>query len=321
MSTGMPEPGLSGKLVTLLGGSGFFGTHVAQDLLQRGCRLRIASRNPQRSFKLRPLAKLGQIQFAPCDIRNPDQLASAVAGSDAVVNLVGAFKGNLDAVQGSGAGRVAEAAAAAGASAFVHISAIGADPGSAIAYQASKAHGEQAVRAAFPAATILRPSVLFGESDQFINMFARMIATWPVLPVFAPDARLQPLYVDDAAAAVLAALEDPRRHGGKIYEIAGPEVITMLDLNRRIAAAQNRKRSFMPLPDGVGSALASASGWLPGVPINADQYAMLRQGNVASRGLPGLSELGITPHPLALYLDRWMIRYRRHGRFSSKLSA
>lgn len=311
---------LRGKLVTVVGGSGFFGKHLAQELLARGARLRIASRHPERAFSLKPLANLGQVQFVRCDVTRPRSLAAAVAGADAVVNLVGAFAGDLDALQGRGAGRIAEAAKAAGAGAFVHISAIGADAESRTDYARTKAEGEEAVRAAFPQATILRPSILFGPDDNFVNMFARLIAMLPALPVFAPDAKLQPLFVDDATEAVAAALADPTKHGGKTYEIAGPEVLTMLELNRRIAAAEGRSRWLVELPDFAGKAIA-AFGFLPGAPITSDQYALLKAGNVASGTLPGLKALGVSPRPLGLFLDRWLVQYRKHGRFGAKASA
>jgi uncharacterized protein YbjT (DUF2867 family) len=311
---------LRGKLVTVIGGTGFFGKHLAQELLSRGARLRLASRHPERAHHLKPLANLGQVQFLRCDVTRPQSVAAAVADVDAVVNLVGAFAGDLDAVQGRGAGRIAAAAAKAGAGAFVHISAIGADAESDVQYARTKAEGEQAVLAAFPTATILRPSILFGADDNFINMFARLIAMLPVLPVFAPDAKLQPLYVDDAAEAAVAALAEPEVHGGKTYEIAGPEVLTMADLNQRIAEAQNRKRLLIALPDVAGQAIARL-GFLPGAPITRDQYALLKAGNVASGDLPGLQVLGVSPRPLGLFLDRWMVRYRKHGRFGTKASA
>lgn len=312
---------LDGKLVVLIGGSGFFGIHLAQALLARGARLRIASRHPEEAFRLRPLANLGQIQFARVDVTRPDVLPPVMVGADAVVNLTGAFSGPLDALQGEGAGRVAAAARDAGAAAFVHISALGADADSAIDYSRTKAEGETAVLKAFPSATILRPSVLFGEDDAFVNLFAGLISALPALPVFGPQARLQPLFVDDAAEAAANALADPRRHGGKVYEIAGPEPISMMDLHRRIAAAQGRERLLIALPDFVSGAFATATGWLPGAPLSRDQWELLKAGNVASGSLPGLAELGVTPRPLALFLDRWMVRYRRHGRFGDKVAA
>lgn len=307
---------LDGKLVTIIGGSGFLGDHVAQALLRRGARVRVASRHPEKAWKLKPLAQLGQLQFARVDSTRPSTLAAAIAGSDAVINLVGTFSGDLMTAIAGSAGNVAQAAREAGASAFVHVSAIGADADSPAGYARAKAESETAVLAAFPNATVLRPSVLFGEGDSFVNMFAGLIAALPVLPVFAPNAPVQALHVDDAAEAIVAALADPAKHGGKTYEIAGPEPITMRALNERIAAAQNRKRGFIDVPDGISALFAA----LPGTPMNGDQWALLKAGNVPSGALPGLKELGVTARPLGLFLDRWMTRYRKHGRFNEKLA-
>jgi len=311
------ESSLYGKIVTVLGGSGFFGRHLAQELLARGARLRIASRHPERAFSVKPLGTLGNVQFVRCDLSRPDSVAPALVGADAVVNLVGAFAGDLDALQGRGVGRIASAAREAGVASFVHVSAIGADAESPTDYARTKAEGEQAVLEAFPGATILRPSILFGADDGFINMFAGLISKLPALPVFAPQARLQPLFVDDAAEAVAAVLCRPEQHAGKTYEIAGSEVITMLELNQRIAKAQGRKRLFAQLPDAVSGLIAS----LPLAPISRDQWALLKAGNLASGEQPGLKALGVTPRPLGLFLDRWMVRYRKFGRFGDKSRA
>ena len=313
---------LRDRLVVLVGGSGFLGRHVAQALLSQGARLRVASRHPERAFAVKTLGNLGQVQLVRCDVtRAPGALAGAMSGADAVVNLVGAFGGDLDALQGSGAGVIAAAARDAGAQAFVHISAIGADAASPVAYARTKAAGESAVKAAFPGATVLRPAILFGADDNFLSMFARLTAALPVLPVFGPQAELQPLFVDDAAAAVVAALIDSGTHRGQTYEIAGPEILTMLDINRRIAAAQGRQRLFVELPDALSGVIASATGWLPGAPITSDQWRLLRAGNRASPSLPGIAALGVRPQPLGLFLDRWMVRYRQHGRFGGKAGA
>ena len=312
---------LNGKLVVLMGGSGFIGNYVAQALLQRGARIRIASRDPERARKLKPLANLGQMQLARCDATNRDSVARVIEGADAVVNLVGAFEGNLVRLMGQAPGWMAQAAAETGAQAFVHVSAIvpedagmdedGEDP---IIYAAAKLNGEKAVRDAFPNATILRPSILFGEDDAFLTMFAKMIRTVPVLPVFGPDKPLQLVYVDDVAEAVAVALENPGKHGGKTFELGGPEKLTMLDINERIAAAQRRDRTFLPMPDGLSSVFAA----LPGTPMGRDQWRLLQQGSTVSGEYPGFEELGIAPKPLGLFLDKWMTAYRRQGRFTEK---
>ena len=305
---------LENKLVMLIGGGGFVGTHVAQALLERGARLRICDRHPEKAFRLRPLANLGQIQFARCNVAVRKSVEAVMRGADAAAYLVGAFSGDLEALQARGAGWAAEAAAAEGATSFAYVSAIGADPASGSMYAATKGRGEELVLRAFPKATILRPSVMFGEDDKFVNMFAGLISSLPMLPVFGPQARLQPVWVDDVAEALANALADPGKHGGKTYEIAGPEQVTMDELHRRIATAQGRERHFIAVPDALSGLFAA----LPGTPMNSDQWRMLQDGSVAGGKLPGIKELGVTPHPLALFLDRWMTRYRRHGRFGTK---
>lgn len=305
---------LEDKLVVLIGGGGFFGTHLAQHLFDRGARLRIAERHPEQAYRLRPLANLGQLQFARCDVTSRRSIEAAMQGADAAVYLVGSFTGDLAALQARGAGWAAEAAAANGAGSFVYISAIGADPAADTGYAATKGDGERLVLEAFPHATIVRPSILFGEDDAFVNMFAGIVAGMPVVPVFGAGSKLQALWVDDAAAAVANALADPARHGGRTYEIAGPEPIAMLELHERIARAQGRRRHFVAMPD----ALAALFTALPLTPMNRDQWKLLKRGSVPSGRLPGIHELGVTPRPLGLFLDRWMTRYRKHGRFGGK---
>ena len=312
---------LEGQLIALVGGSGFIGTHVAQALLARGARLRVCSRHPERGYRMKTLGGLGRVQLVAVDVTKPHTLEVALTGCDAVVNLVGAFKGNLDAVQGSGVGQLAAISRAKGAKAFVHMSAIGADAGSSVAYASSKAAGEAAVLAAFPEAVVLRPSVVFGEDDAFINLFAGLIASAPVMPVFAADSRFQPVFVDDVADAVANALAAPALFAGRTFELGGPEAITIGDLNRRIAKAAGRAPLFLELPDSVSAAFATLTGWLPGAPMSRDQWVMLRHGNVVSGTLPGLAELGVQARPLELFLDRWMVRYRKHGRFGARTKA
>jgi len=305
---------LEDKLVVLIGGGGFLGRHLAQELLRRGARLRIAERHPEKAFDLKPLADLGQIQFARCNVKHRRSLEAALQGADAAVYLVATWGSDRRALQAEGAGHAAEIAAAQGAEAFVYVSSIGADPASHSGFASTKGDGEAQVRAAFPSATIVRPSVIFGEDDRFLNLFAGVIAALPVLPVFGPQARIQPISVDDVAEAIANALSDPSRHGGKTCELAGPEVLTMDELHHRIAAAQGRERGFIPVPDALSRLFAA----LPGTPMTSDQWTMLEQGNVASGALPGCAALGVQPKPLALFLDKWMTRYRKHGRFGTR---
>ncbi|MEN7537875.1 complex I NDUFA9 subunit family protein [Aurantiacibacter flavus] len=305
---------LEDKLVVLIGGSGFIGRQVAQDLLERGARLRIAARNPEKAFDLKPLANLGQIQFARCNAADKASVEACVADADAVVYLVGTFGKNQRALQATGAGAAAAAAAATGAQSFVYVSAIGADAASETGYYRTKGEGEQLVLDAFPQATILRPSAVFGEEGGFVPMFADLVQTMPVLPVFGAESKLQPVWVADLAEAIGNALGAPATHGGKIYEIAGPDQMTMEEINRAIATAQQRDPIMFAMPDALARFIAA----MPLAPINGDQLAMLEKGNVAGGTLPGIEALGVTAKPLSLFLDKWMTRYRKHGRFSAQ---
>ena len=310
---------LNGKMVVLMGGTGFLGNYVAQALLSRGARLRICGRNPQAAFKLKPLANLGQLQFARMNATDRQSVERCIEGADAVVNLVGSFDGNLRKLMGEAPGWMAEAAKNTGATCFVHVSAIAAEPDEDTVneYASAKYLGEERVKAAYTDATIIRPSIIFGKDDNFLNMFGDLISKLPVLPVFAPESKLQLVYVDDVAEAIARSLENPGQHGGKTYELGGPEALTMMEVNQRIADAQRRKRTFLPMPDALSATFAA----LPGTPMGSDQWNLLKQGNVASGDYPGFEKFGIEPKPLGLFLDKWMTRFRKHGRFEPRLSA
>ena len=306
------------RVVTLFGGGGFLGRYAVQALARTGARLRIVQRDPRRAFFLKPLAAVGQIQFVAADIRDTDRVRAAAAGSDAVVNLVGVLKGDFPGLHVAGARNAAEAAAAAGAGALVHVSAIGADAGAESDYGRSKGEGEAAVRAAVPGATILRPSILFGREDNFVNRFAGLARLAPVLPVISGGTRFQPVYAADAGRAVAAAALDPGRHGGETYELGGPQVLTMRELVEWVGEATGHARPLVDLPDPVGRLLARATGWLPGAPITWDQWLMLRRDNVVSPGAKGLEAFGLSKTPLAAVAEGWLASYRRHGRFAAK---
>lgn len=310
---------LDGKLVTLIGGGGFLGRHAAEALMRAGARVRIAQRHPKRAFEVRALANLGQVQFVALDATRADSVARVVTGSDAVVNFVGILKGDFERFHVDVARHAAQAAQSAGA-AMVQISAIGADADSPSAYGRSKAAGEAAVRAAHACATILRPSIVFGRGDQFVNRFAGLLGMAPVMPVVAPQTKFQPVFVGDVAEAVRAALADPA-HAGCTYELGGPQVLTMRELLEWIAARIGRSPLLIDLPDGIAGAMASATGWLPGAPITRDQWAMLSRDNVVAEGASGLADLGVVPTALDAVAAGWLDIYRRHGRFTGKAAA
>src|SRR3954470_6296240 len=291
------------RLITLFGGGGFVGRYVAQALFKAGARVRIAEREPRRAYFLKPLCGLGQIQFFRCALADPASVAAAVAGAEAVVNLVGILKGDFHKVHVEGARNIAEAAAAADVPALVHVSAIGADPDAASAYGRSKGEGEAAVRAAFPRATVVRPSIVFGLADDFVGRFARMARLLPVLPVIRGSWKLQPVHVADLGKAIALAALDPAPFVGKTFELGGPQVLTMAELNRWICRATGRNRAVVQIPDAIAKLIARL-GWLPGAPLTWDQWLMLRKDNVASG--PGFEAFGLNPAPLAAVAEAWL---------------
>jgi NADH dehydrogenase len=306
------------RLVTLFGGGGFLGRYVAQALFDAGARVRIVQRDPRSAYFLTPLASLGQLQFVVGDVTDAARVQAAVRGSAAVVNLVGILKGDFEAIHVGGARNVAEAAAAAGAGALVHVSAIGADPDAPSAYARSKGEGESAVRAAFPGATILRPSLLFGREDNFVNRFAGLARWAAVLPVIRGGMKMQPVYAADVARAIAAAALGPGAHAGKTYELGGPQVLTMRELMAWVCRTTGRDRALVDVPDPISGVLARATGWLPGAPITHDQYLMLCRDNVVSPDAAGLEAFGVGKTPLAAVAEGWLTSYRRHGRFAAK---
>jgi uncharacterized protein YbjT (DUF2867 family) len=301
---------MQGRLVTVFGGGGFLGRYVAQALLAKGIRVRVACRNPAGAMYIKPLGNLGQVQLVAADVRKPAGVARAVKDADAVVNLVGSFA-DMNAVQNTGAGNIAKASAEAGVQALVHISAIGADAQSEAEYGRSKAAGEAAVRSLFPDAVILRPSIMFGREDQFINRFAGLIRMLPVVPVIGASTKFQPVFVGDVAKAVAAALDG---QGGQTFELGGSEVYSMLELNKWIASAIGHSPTFIEVPDVAAKLLAKSTGWLPGAPITSDQLKMLGSDNVVT-GDDGLAAFNIVPTTLDSVADGWLDIYRKHGRF------
>jgi len=304
-------------LVTLFGGGGFLGRYVAQELFRRGARVRFAERDPRKAWFLKPLGGLGQSQFVSADITKPASVARALEGADAAINLVGILKGDFAAVHVAGARNVAEAAAQAGLQSLVHVSALGADPASPSAYGRSKGEGEAAVKAAYPKVTILRPSILFGPEDQFVNRFARMVRMLPAVPVIRAGVKFQPVFVSDVARAIAEAAVHPETYGGKTYDIGGPDVLSMSGLVSEIARMIGREPNLVEVPDVVARAMARFGGWAPGAPITWDQWLMLQADNVAGAGSKGLAAFGISPTPLAAVAPEWLVQYRRHGRFGA----
>ncbi len=308
---------MNDKIVTVFGGDGFIGRYVVQALLKAGARVRVASRNPKRGWFLKSQANLGQIAYIAADISRPETIPQAVEGADAVINLVGVFGSTMDLVHVAGAKALALAAKQAKVSAFVQLSAIGADPESVSNYGRTKGEGEAAVSAAFPGATLLRPSLVFGQEDQLTNRFAALIRLLPIVPVIGGATRFQPIFVGDVAHAVAAAALDPVKHGGHTYELGGPQILSMRALNEWIAKATGRDKAFIEVPDLAAGVMATLTGWLPAAPITRDQWRMLQKDNVVSKGAQGLEAFALTPVSLDAVAPGWLIQFKRHGRFAA----
>lgn len=318
---------MTAKLAVVFGGSGFLGRNVVRELARRGWRVRVAVRRPHHAQFLRTMGAVGQIQLKQCNIRYAPSIADALSGADAVVNLVGILfqsgSQRFDTVQAGGAATVARLAAEAGVTNFVHVSAIGASEDSGSLYARSKAAGERAVREAIPTAAIIRPSILFGPEDSFFNKFATMASMSPALPLIGGGkTKFQPVYVDDAADAVCAALERPEA-AGRVYEIGGPRVYTFRELMELMLAETGQRRILVPVPFPVASLIGLAgeiAGLLPFVtpPLTRDQVRLLKHDNVAdTSGAVGvLADLGVEPDTVEAVLPSYMVRYRKYGQFA-----
>lgn len=305
-------------LVTVFGGSGFIGRYVVQRLAHQGHRVRAAVRRPTLAEFLRTYGNVGQVVPVQANIRDDASVQAAVRGADAVVNLVGLLyesgKQRFDAVHAEGAARVARAAKAAGVKRFVQLSAIGADPRATAAYARTKAAGEAAIREAFPGATVLRPSLVFGPEDAFFNRFANLARLLPVLPLIGGgETKFQPVYVRDVAAAVAAVLSGAAQ---PTYELGGPRVYSFRELLEYILAETQRKCLLVPLPWEIARfealLLEVFAGLLLRVPLlTRDQVELLKSDNVAAAGMPGLKELGIEPVSVEAVVPTYLRRYRK----------
>jgi NADH dehydrogenase len=313
------------SLVTVFGGSGFLGRHVVRALAKRGYRVRAAVRRPELAGHLQPFGVVGQIHAVQANVRNAASVAAAIRAADAVVNLVGILfeRGpqRFEAVQAQGAGHVAQAAAAAEAR-LVHVSAIGADEHSPSAYARAKAAGETNVLSACPAATIFRPSIVFGPEDDFFNRFAAMARFSPVLPlVGGGTTRFQPVYVADVAEAIARAV-DGTIATGTTYELGGPQVFTFRELLEFILATVERRRLLVPLPFWAARLQAALLQFLPTPPLTPDQVDLLKRDNVVSDAAQSegrtLAALGIDAHTVATIVPTYLWRYCKRGQFRDR---
>jgi NADH dehydrogenase len=314
------------KLVTIYGGSGFVGRYIARRMAKEGWRVRVAVRRPNEAVFVRPYGVVGQVEPVFCNIRDDDSVRAVMKGADAVVNCVGTFdkggKNSFEAVQNEGATRIARIAAEEGVGRVVHISAIGADPEGGSLYARSKAAGEAGVLSHRPDAVILRPSVIFGEEDQFFNRFAGMTRLGPFLPVIGGSTRFQPVYVDDVAKAAVAGVIGEAAPG--VYELGGPEVASFRDLMVKMLGIIRRRRFVIDIPLWLGRIMGGAFDALGAVtlglvkgPVTLDQAKSLASDNVVSGRVATFADLGIQPTAMEAVLPEYLWRFRPSGQYAA----
>jgi len=305
-------------VATVFGGTGFIGRYVVKHLADAGVRIRVPTRRPQSGIFLKSMGEPGQIGLVRADIGDPGSVRAAVGNADAVVNLVGILyergRQTFDAIHVEAARRIAEAARDRGAQRLVQVSALGADPKSPAAYARSKAAGEAAVLEAFPKASIVRPSIVFGTEDNFFNRFGAMAVFLPALPLIGGGrTRFQPVYVGDVAEAARRILDDPAT-AGRTYELGGPHVYTFRELMELLLEEIGRRRLLVPIPWAIAELQAAVLEKLPSPPLTRDQVMMLRRDNIVSESAQTLADLGIAPTSLEVILPTYLTRFRRGGR-------
>jgi uncharacterized protein YbjT (DUF2867 family) len=293
---------MSYSRVTVFGGSGFLGRQIVKRLAADGARVRVAVRHPERASFLERGGRAGQITAVYADVWEKASVGAAMEGSEAAINLVGHYrersKATFEATRGHGAMHVAQAAATAGVERLVHISGLGTDPKSDSPYARARGIGERLVTEAFPAATILRPGVIFGSEGGFLNRLAALARVLPVMPLFGlGETKLQPVFVGDVAEAVAGALATPATRG-RLYELGGPRVYTYKELVQLVLARSERKRLLMPVPYFAWEALAASVAPLPRRPISRNQIELMQQDNVVRADALTLADLGIAPTPV-----------------------
>ena len=316
---------MSGQ-VSIFGGAGFVGRYITNRLARQGWRVRVASRNPEQALFVSSYGEVGQVVPVFANVRDDESVGAALKGADAVVNCVGilaAHRANtFDAVQASGAGRIARLARAQGVTRMVHVSAIGADAHSDSAYARTKAEGEAQVRAHMPDAMVLRPSIVFGPEDQFFNRFARMARLMPVVPVVGMHTRFQPVFVDDIAAAAVKGISGAS--GGGVYELGGPDIESFATLMRRMLQVIVRRGLIVPVPFALANAMAAgldmaqtvSGGLFRNAVLTRDQVRLLRHDVVVGADMPGFEQLGIVPTSMDAVLETYLWCFRRGGQYA-----
>jgi NADH dehydrogenase len=301
------------SIVTVIGGSGFLGIYVVRQLAKLGVRIQVISRYASlKASQLRVAGAVGQIAIVDCNALDFKNLEKYINGSDYVVNLVGVFldrgKQNFNAIHHSLPGKIAELCKKHGVKKLVHISALGVDKNKSSAYATSKLAGEGALLATFHKSTIIRPSAMFGPEDNFINMFNNIAKISPILPLIGGGiTKLQPIYVDNVAQAIVACLNDSTgTTDGKILEIAGPKAYSLREIVEFILKSTNRSRMLLTLPFCIAQFIGRImSIFIPNPPLTVDMVKLLKQDNVLS-DKNNLESLSIKPTAMEVIVPEYL---------------
>lgn len=314
------------RTICLIGGSGFVGRHVASALCTRGITLRIPTRRRERVK--RELIVLPNTEVVEADISNSKVLAEMVAGCASVINLTGILheqsEGDFRRIHAELPRRIVDACRSGGVSRLVHVSALKASHDAPSKYLRSKAEGEQQIRAAEAngiKTTIFRPSVIFGRDDAFLNLFAKLASLSPVIPLGCPNARFQPIYVDDVARAIAACIDDPQT-AGRTYELCGPKAYRLQELVEYVCALRGLNRVVLPLSERMSRLQASLLEHLPGRLMTRDNVQSMQVDNVCDcvfpdfagfepRAMEAVVPLYLAKRTLASRLDRFRVRAGR----------
>ena len=291
--------------ITVFGGTGFVGRRVVRRLSESGATVRIASRHAGR-------AEGNNVERIAADARDERSVEAAVMGADGVVNAISLYvehgRDTFHAVHVEAAARIARVARRAGTKRFVHLSGIGAEVASSSRYIRNRGEGEAAVQAAFPGAVIIRPAVMFAPDDAFLTTILRLLRTLPAYPLFGDGrTRLQPVYVDDVAAAIAQVLRQTQRPY-PIYELAGPRVYSYEELLRTIARTAGLRPRLVRIPFAFWDAAAGIAAFLPQPPLTRNQVELMQINTTASDSRPGFRVLGISPRSLEEELEAMVNR-------------
>jgi NADH dehydrogenase len=314
------------KTICIFGGSGFLGKNIIQELARAGYRIKIATRIPESAYELKTYGTVGQIVACQCNYNDSKSIDKIISGCDGVINLVGILfekgKNNFKRAHIDIPAVIAQSCKDHDVEKFIHVSALGINS-SVSKYAKSKLEGEKVIKDIFPNVTFLRPSVIFGAGDSFFNMFAKLSAFLPALPLIGGGkTKFQPVYVGDVAeAAIKILMRSDDEYEARTYHLGGPDVVSFKEIYEILLKETNRERKLLNIPWPIARIQGTILGLLPKPPLTLDQVRSLKKDNIVKEGERGFDDLGISPTAMETILPLYLACYKRGGRFSNKKTA